>query len=369
MTEWAGIALSSIANNTPFSCTRFEGLTPVLTEHVLKGHTPTEIVKNIANIFPPLDDGEKTRFAISYPISLLEEQRERFYEAQDYTEDHCTTFLKRCRFNVKQSIDHADCLFLDLTPGQVAAKRVRGRIVDGFWQFGGCKTTGLTILGGVDSISLEDVIEKLILPTVESLDTVRCVAVLKPDNTFPNLATWDLNYHFFDIPVVYLSIADLSYEAACMMESLDPAHFECGYETDAELTLDTLSIELSDGQSICLLPFCSTLPANRSFYFTTSKDDQTTATLHFRKDGISCGKAILEDLIPKMRGATRIKVVVQCDDSQHTSVTIQGLGSSEKKVILLEDVYASNSFTASKEYKELKPLVLGIDGVIGELPE
>ncbi|CAG8685779.1 10245_t:CDS:1, partial [Acaulospora colombiana] len=339
--------------------------------HTLDGHNPTDIVKSITHLLEPLDSRRIPMFAILYPIALSQEQREMFHKAHEFTHDHCTTFLKESRFSDKQSIDVAGCLFLDLTPMQVAAKWVRGRLVNGRWQLGKNDTTTLTVLGSVDELSLEEVIEKLILPTVSSLAAVRGVAILKPENAFPNVKTWDLNHYFLDIPVKWLSTADISYGAACILEN-DFPYSICDFSPgEGELVEDALDIQLADGQLITLLPMSSPLPATELFYFTTSKDNQTTATLLFSKKGTSCGVAILE-LTPKVRGAARIKVVIQCDSFERTKVTTQELGSSDKVILVLDDVVLKDARirgllpTISAESKFPVP---GVDGVIGELPE
>ncbi|PVG00308.1 hypothetical protein CPB86DRAFT_813338 [Serendipita vermifera] len=327
MIEWAGIALSRIAGNSPFSCTRIEtslftySEVTGTTEHTLKGHGLIDIVETITHLLQRPNDKQKPMFAISYPIALPQEQCDMLRKAHQFTQDHCTTFLEECRFNIRGDVDVADCLFLDLTPGQVAAKRVRGRIVDGRWQFEKDDATTLTILGSAEDISLEDVIDKLILPTVPNLVTVRCVAILKPEGVFPNLKSWDLNFYFLNIPVKWLSTADLSYGAARMME------------------VD--------------FPF----------------NDQTTANLQFSKERLPCGKAILEGLTPTVKGATRIKVMVQFEDFEQTTVTIQELGSSEKTILMLENVDLSTSKPGKVIFEEPKSVVPGNDGVVGELPE
>ncbi|PVG00307.1 hypothetical protein CPB86DRAFT_782885 [Serendipita vermifera] len=209
---------------------------------------------------------------------------------------------------------------------------------------------------------------KLILPTLSNLDAVQCVAILKPESAFPGLKSLDLNLYFLNIPVKWLSIADLSYGTACMMEANFPFSI-CDYETEDPVVEDTLAIQLADGQFYALLPESSSLPTTRLFYFTTSKDSQTTASLQFSKKRLPCGKAVLEDLTPRVRGAARIKVVVQCDLLEHTRVTIQELGSSEKIVMALEDVQFSTSKPIKVMFGESKSLVLDNDGVVGELPE
>jgi hypothetical protein len=184
MPESMGIALSRIADQAPFFCTKVSCSTSFgtdfesPTEHLLEGHTLTEIIQTITNSFSSNDRPIEV-IAISCPIALSREQYEVLHRAYKHTHDHCAAFLKGCRFNVKGMIDIAECLFLDLTPGQVAAKLVRGKINYGLWQLDDERTVALTVLGTVDELSTDDVVNKLVLPTVCSLDTIRCIGILQ----------------------------------------------------------------------------------------------------------------------------------------------------------------------------------------------
>jgi hypothetical protein len=368
---FAGIALGRFADNAPFFCTRIEyvscGWETVLrapTKHSLEGHTPTEIVKTITNLF--VSRKNTNGVAVSYPIALPHEHYRILCQEYKPVHDHCTAFLKGCQFSDKKRIENAQCLFLDLTPRQVAAKLVHGKISNGFWQFGDRNAAALTILGSVDELSIEDVVEKLIIPTVSNLDAVRCIGVLKPEDSFPNLSLGDLKSRFSTIPLVCLSVADLSYGSARMAEDHAFKQLDIWGEQQSMVTDTPLGVRLADGRLITL-PIGSTIPTTRVFYFTTSKDDQTTAELQFYNDNRSCGRVMFEGLTPRARGAARIKIVVQRDFFLDTIVTVQEVGSAEKTTVILQQMTSSLS-GLDEEFREINS-IYGIDGVIGELPE
>jgi hypothetical protein len=376
MPESMGIALSRIADQAPFFCTKVSCSTffgtdfESPTEHLLEGHTLTGIIQTITNSFSS-NDGPIEVIAISCPIALPREQYEVLHQAYKYTHDHCMAFLKGCRFNVKGMIDIAECLFLDLTPGQVAAKLVRGKINYGRWQLEDERTVALTVLGTVDELSTDDVVNKLVLPTVSSLDAIRCIGILQPENSFPNISSWDLRFHFPDIPLLWLSVADLSHGSACVAEYHTPLIEMCDYDGGPDITATSLCIELADGQLVTLLPIGSTLPMSRLFYLTTSKDNQTTATLQFCKDDVPCNRTTVEGLTPRSRGTTRVKVLARCDRFRETTVIIQELGSWEKTMVTLERTRTmiSDPVNPVRSFQWSESPSFGVDGIIGELPE
>jgi hypothetical protein len=369
MPESAGIALSCIAAEPPFFCTTVKCSTPyhstfrTPTKHLSKGNT---IINLLSSNGRPMDGV----IAISYPIALCHKQYKNPYQNYDFTYDHCTAFLKGCWFNVKEKIDTAQCLFLDLTPGQVAAKLVLGKINNGIWQDSG-KDAVLTVLGKADELSVEDVINKLVLPTVSNLDAVQCIGILRPEKSFPNISSWDLSFHFPDIPLMWLSVAELSYGSARIAEHYTPVSKGVEYEDGVSTTATSLCIKLADGQLVTLLPIGSTHPATGIFYLTTSKDDQTTATLQFCKDNTPCGGVMLEGLAPNSRGAVRIKVVVLFDCSRKVTVTVQEPGSLKSTKTFLGYMRTRFSFPSDpvRSFQGSKSPSFGIDGIIGELPE
>ncbi|PVG00310.1 hypothetical protein CPB86DRAFT_238277 [Serendipita vermifera] len=370
----AGIALSRIADQAPIFCTtgdhtNLESFGPA-QEYKLEGDSLFDINKTLKS----LDPQQCFRhFALSYPIYLSDEKRKDLYKTHLHTHDHCTAFLNGCHFGVGESRGDVDCLFLDLTPGQVAASLVRGEISGGQWSFSSENQVALTVLGAVGDLTVQDIVDKLVLPTTTNSATLQCVGILKPEDTFPNISTFELESRFPGIPVKWLSVADLSYGSAVWM-----CRRRKFYEEIQHASPLTLGVKLADGEIVTVIPEHSRLPATRQFYFTTSKDNQTSASLQFFRGTVPCGKVTLEGLVPRSRGTARIKLSVEwvlcrttwvsCDS---TTIEVEELGSAVRAkgdlgAIDWVDVQKNKGYEEGD--KQLAP-IFGRDGVIGALPE
>jgi hypothetical protein len=137
MSIHAGIALGNIAQDSTFTCTRFEGaghnnfwdFRPFIpsppTEHTLHSSIPEDIMDSISREIDLEYVADQKTFTSSYPIATTEARRGAFEAADKDSHDHCDAFLSFCSFGDINSQDIAEILFIDLTPGQVAAMVMR----------------------------------------------------------------------------------------------------------------------------------------------------------------------------------------------------------------------------------------------------
>jgi hypothetical protein len=377
MPNCAGIALGRITDRAPVFCTigdhtSSESFGPT-TEHKLDGDSTLDIIKTVNEIMSLGPIRPKTEVALSHPIYLSDEQRKSFYKVHLYIHDHCAAFLNGCHFGIEESEGEVDSLFLDLTPGQVAVSLVRGVISDGEWCISKGKQVALTVLGTVDLVSVQEIFDKLIIPTAPSLAALQCVGILRPEGAFPSISNCELASRFLDIPVKWLSVADLSYGSAVWMYRRQRF-----FDDVKHLSPLTLGIKVASGEIVNIIPEDFPLPTTRQFYFTTSRDHQTTATLQIFRGSVLCGQVILKGLIPGLRSTARIKVSaewVYCRTSYMTcdltTIYAEELGSMVQAKVNLGGVDWADVQRNPGYWESVKqlPLAFGRDGVIGELPE
>jgi hypothetical protein len=219
MTIHAGIALGSIAENAPFICTQFEGTDPSFrsyksfipsppTEHRLHGSNPGEILGSISGRTDLKHMTHPRTLALSYPITTTEAQCAALKVVNQDSHDHCTAFLSACQFGIGNSQGVVEVLFIDLTPGQVAAVVMQGVIHESNWT--SKNVGGKVVLGEVDRLSIEK-FDELVTPIAPNPSTLECVAVLRPEGVFPELLSITVELKFINIPFRWVSLADLSW--------------------------------------------------------------------------------------------------------------------------------------------------------------
>jgi hypothetical protein len=374
MAQRAGVALSCLANNAPFSITRVDGAPAAgtfspSTQHNLDQSSVRDamgtITRSVGFDTAPVDND----FAITFPIGVSEEQEKAFGGTNIYSHDHSMAFLNAYASSASDE-DDVDGLFIDLTPGQVAAKLASGGVRDGKWYFKGTFVRPV-VLGDVKDLSLQTVMDKLVTPVAPNYMQLYCVGILRPESAFPNISSSDLEARFPDTPVKWVSLDNLSHGAALFMHRQIIASnddWDC-----AEFTYLPLGLALANGQRVTVVPGEHLLPMERKVVLSTSKDNQTSVTLRFVIGTLPWGEVVLEGLSPKPKGEARIKLAISCDRNGGTSVTAEEVGSAVNKVqrlknILnhsLEDAKAYEADTSNQQLEQ----TLGPDGVIGELPE
>ncbi|PVF98579.1 hypothetical protein CPB86DRAFT_814614 [Serendipita vermifera] len=309
---------------------------------------------------------------MSYPITTSQDQRLAFEKLKETSHDHFMAFIGGCEFDI-EDLEDVQVLFIDLTPGRVAAVLGEGTIHNRRWLFGEEKEK--VVLGDVPKLSAQDVIDELIVPIVPKPSALHGVGVLRPDGAFPELLPIKLELELPNVPFKWLSLADLSYgSAGFLYHHLTMDHeFRCGTRRHDKPT--DFSIRLADGRFRAIIPFCEPIIEKNSHFFTTSKDNQVTATLQFMRGNSMYQDIVVQGLTPHLKGVSRIKVSIE-EESYHQTeivVKIQEMGSNLNIKATLMDVVRTMSEWAyiarvgiSVQRAEM---AFGEDGIIGELPE
>ncbi|CAG8578581.1 15658_t:CDS:2, partial [Acaulospora colombiana] len=373
MIQRAGVALSRIADNAPISITHVDGAPyfgtfSVPTESNIDNSSVEAIVDTITRLVGFDTTPADNEFAIAFPIAVSKDQWSTFKKKKMYSHDHCTAFLNGYASGAPDKGD-INGLFIDLTPGQVAATLVNGGIRDKKWYFTG-SGGGRVVLGDISELSIQTVMDKLVIPVVPEHIHPYCIGILRPEGAFPNLSSNELEARFPDTPVKWVSLNDISHGSAILMNRKVTSVDDSG---GVEYSWLPLGVTLANGQIVTILPGDQRLPTDRKVILSTSQDNQTTATLRFSIGTIPWGEVVLEGLSPKAKGEGRIKLTIDCNHSGGTAVVVEEVGSTVQKTLRLKniveissaDAKAYKADTANKQVEQ----TLGADGVIGELPE
>ncbi|PVF98580.1 hypothetical protein CPB86DRAFT_797211 [Serendipita vermifera] len=372
---YAGIAVGRVAENAPFCCTRFTGSerrylfdfavtfnpSPP-TEHMLSSDVPEEIVDSILTKANLRTVARKKAFTLSYPITTPQAHQVAFEVADQHAHDHCTAFLSACEFGVVSSEGVVEMMFIDLTPGQVAAVVMQGVINEGRWI--SKKVRKKVTLGSVDKLSIQKVVDEIITPLAPDWSNLQCVGILRPEGAFPELLPIKMELQFINIPVRWLSLADLSYGSAMLLYRRVGLSFRSHFLCGTRRYNPPWYVELADGRLVNMLAYGYT-----RYFFTTSKDYQATATLRLSRGDILYDEVVIEGLIPKLKGVPRIKVTIDTGFAGQTTVTVQEWSSNlEVNLALTGGTYIEATGNKWIRRYPIKP-VFGVDGVVGELPE
>ncbi|PVF96228.1 hypothetical protein CPB86DRAFT_516814 [Serendipita vermifera] len=216
-----------------------------------------------------------------------------------------------------------------------------------------------------------------IVPEGVELDQI---GILRPKEAFPSINYTDLESKFPSARVDWLTLDDISYEIAVMMseEPTTRTIWSCGPGIPVKAYLP-MGITLANGKSVTVLPKGQTLPVARKFIFTTPKDDQQTATVRLLRGALPIGEVTLEGMIPRPRSKAAIKVTINTNGSGGMTATVEEIGTDlklEKDVGSVIDWNEYLNERATEAYETYKKsldkqtdMILGRDGVIGELPE
>jgi hypothetical protein len=228
-------------------------------------------------------------------------------------------------------------------------------------------------------LSIGHLYDKLVRPIVPRNVKLYQVGILRPEGAFPDLSATDLVDRFPGIPVQWVTLEDLSYGAAIIMnrEHTMPQGAQSSFVPNGDLfrTRVSTGITLANGRVVIVLPRRANLPIQQDVIFTTSQDDQTTVTVQLCLGAIPRAEVTLKGLIPRLKGQAAIKVTLNVTAYGYTTVTMNEIGTNlqiEKALGAVLDPFASDT-NARKAVKgsttEQVEMSLGKDGVIGELPE
>jgi hypothetical protein len=244
---------------------------------------------------------ELRTFALSYPIAATEAQSAVFKDANKGSHNHCTAILSACQFGINtQSV--VEVLFIDLTPGQVTAMVMQGVIDQGKWS---CEKEGAkVVLGNVDQMSAQK-LDELVTLVAPNLSTVQCVAILRPEGAFPELLSIKVELNFVNIPVRWVYLADLSYGSAMRLHhQLGPKRWSvisCGGPYTPQ---PSWYVQLAGGNFVEVVPAIKYKSGQILHFFTTSKNNQVTATVRLAIRGFIYDGLVIEGLTPNSKGHT-----------------------------------------------------------------
>jgi hypothetical protein len=263
-------------------------------------------------------------------------------------------------------------LFIDLTPGQVAAHSARGCFEDQKWRYRLILRPGErsdnVILGNVTALSVQDVIDRLIIPFPRWRKLDR-IGIIRPEGAFPGLSLEDFREKLPGILINWVTLHDLSYGSAIMAhreDVLDSIH-PLGWES----TVTPMGTVLADGKLVTIMPGFIRLPVEWKVWFTTSRDNQTSVTIRVMMGVKTSDVVKLEGLLPRAKGQAGIKVTISANPFGWTSITAEELGSDLRQTWVLGYIIADDKAIKEYELAENKQTgtVIGKDGIIGELPE
>lgn len=220
MAQRAGVALSRIAKGATITITRVDGapyepyyFKPV--EHNVESGDPAEITAEVATKVGFDTTLTDNGFLIAYPISITDEKRGEF---KDPSHDHFMAFVNGYDFSAivsKKGSKDLEALFIDLTPGQVASQLWPGGVWTGHWTF---KWPGgsTTILNDAGDLTPQDVVDKLIKPTIGKSSLVDLVGILRPEGESPEILSV-LEAQFPNTVFKWVTLTELSHGAAIIM--------------------------------------------------------------------------------------------------------------------------------------------------------
>jgi hypothetical protein len=388
----AGIALGGVTEDTPFACTCFDLAEPPRihkpsissppTEHALSISTPEDTVGYIPGETNLEHMKRHKTFALSYPIVTSEEQQRATSKVVNgyngYCSNHCEAFLAGCQFGISESRGVVEALFIDLTPSRVTAVVMQGVINKSKWTSEKVRETA--VLGKVDKLSIEN-FDELISLVAPNLSILECVAVLRPEGAFPEPLPIKIELKFVNIPFKWLSLSDLTHGSAMMLwRIMAPQYTRCG--RIVKRTQNVHYVHLADGTLLDITQHDRHTSIKGRYIFTTSKDNQITATLQLGTkinqygDCVEYEGIVIRGLEPRPKGNLRIKVMIEPD-----TVNIGG-----GKVAIIRDLDSNLDVRLSLREKTRDGIeeisdasvgtpvqyarpIYGIDGVIGELPE
>jgi hypothetical protein len=382
MIQRAGIALGRLAYGAEFSITTINRdpgptLLPPTRHKLVDGHTVDDIVNSFHDAVGFDAKDRPNGFALSLPISASDEQWRAFYVASHRRSvDHFEAWANGYAKSAPEKKKNVNILFVDLTPGQVASKLVNGYLSNQGWT--DCFNRGYTDLDeDVDSLSTDDLYDKLIHSRVVERRQLHLVGILRPEGAFPEVSATYLESKLLNVPVKWVTLDDISYGAAILMDR----KFTSSKATSPSLpaisnaTKIPTGIALANGSVVTVFPKGEAIPTTRSFIFTTFQDDQATATAQLCLGTVPCAKVTLEGLTSRTRGQAAIKVTLDIQKAWDATLSMEEIGTGLRTTMPLMTVFdlwkpITDADKAERERAdEQLEMAFGKDGVVGELPE
>ncbi|PVF99030.1 hypothetical protein CPB86DRAFT_316951 [Serendipita vermifera] len=346
MTQRAGIALGRLTYDSDFSITRVDHepnltFSPPVRHKLVDGHTVKDIINTFHDVVGFDAKSEYNGFMVSIPISASSEQYDAFINANNcLSDDHFHVWVNGHIQDAQQCDEELN----------------------------------------IDLSSIGDVYDKLVVPIVPAGVKLHQIGILRPEGAFPDICATDLESKFPDTPVKWLTLDDLSYGTAVVMSDKPTTQTRqvSTLGTPAEAYLP-IGVALSTGKSVTILPKGRNFSVGRIFFFTTSKDNQQTATVRLLRGNVPIGEVTLEGMIPRPKGEPAIKVTSSYKPPGGITVTVGEIGTDLKvkkdveNVINCDDYFNGKVTEACEAYEKCLDkqidMTFGENGIIGELPE
>ncbi|PVF92264.1 hypothetical protein CPB86DRAFT_791307 [Serendipita vermifera] len=379
MIKRAGIALGRLTYDSDFSITRVDRslestLLPPVRHKLVDGHSIEEVFGIFDSVLNSDPDSRCNGLTVSIPISASSEQKRAFRDKSRRSSsindllvhDHLYHWAISYANTLKWREKKVNFLFIDLTPGQVASKLAHGDIdAKKFYVRGsGYNRASLE----VDSLTTQSLYEKLVATLVSPETKLRRVGILRPEGTFPDVSSADLEAIFKDTLVEWLTLDDLS-RCAAVTDREPPKRRHYAYEPESKCV--PTGIMLSNGKVAEILPSSAEFPIKETVYLTTSQDNQTTATVQLYQGSELFVEVKLEGLIPRPKRQAAIRITLTFNWIK--TLIVEELGTDLKKTKSLENLLSNRESPIHEAYHKStdKQIVmpLGENGFIGELPE
>ncbi|PVF92267.1 hypothetical protein CPB86DRAFT_791312 [Serendipita vermifera] len=335
----AGIALSRLAYDAKFTITRVDAGYPgpavfcSPTTHTLsEAHTIKDVIEAFERIIDFDLTQDENEYLVAYPIASNSDQRKGVQNAKLHSHDHFQAWAngvvyKEC--NDGESKQDVCLLFVDLSPGQVAAMVGYGNMYSWGWTYNSTGTKSVILSekeqGDAENWTTQDVFDKLVQPILTpSNKKLELAGVLRPEGSLPNLSASELETKFNGIPVKWVQLTDISYGAAVFMNRQS-----FGYDSDdvgvgPAIAPLPIGIALANGKTTTIVPASTHCPVERQMFFTNSQDNQTTVTVKLLRGTTPINELTLKGLTPKPRGEARIKVICEIEDhADYARLTIK----------------------------------------------
>jgi hypothetical protein len=373
MIRRAGIALDRFTYDSEFSITQVDrNPRPTFSSSahhkLVDGHSVEEII-NIFHDTVGFDSrSENNGFVVSLPMSASCAQMNAFLAANHRRVcDHFAACIALYGSNVSVRRDFY-ILFIDLMPSQIGSWMGRA---DSWarWYTGIHRRVG-EYTGPLNTGESFHELIKSIIPRETRLDLI---AIFRHRGAFPHVSTTNLNSRLPDVPIKWMTLGDISQGLAILMARDSVVWPENRAVVRPPQTPLPMGIKLANGNVMTIVPKGEALPIERLLIFTTSKDDQHTATVQFCP-GMPEAKVTLEGLAPRLRGQAAIKVTLYIDIYGITMLTMEEIRTGLKITadretvarLYIPDAHSNGKSEGAEKQVEM---VVGKDGIIGELPE
>ncbi|PVF91839.1 hypothetical protein CPB86DRAFT_791758, partial [Serendipita vermifera] len=329
MVQTAGIALGRLTCDAEFAichnAARYPDKSIIIYQKLVNCCTVEDIIDTLHNAIGFDARYKYNAFMVSIPIGASTMQNAAFSFHQISHAYWCNHFHAWASlYSLRAEINDLgwyNLLFVDLTLGQEASKFSRGCITHQGWLSETHEKENLK--EDVSSLSLQSIYDRLVTSVVPSGMTVHKVGILRPEGALPGVSCADLESMFLDTPIQWVTLDGLANGADFAI------HQEQSINSRNNSSFPT-RIMLANGKLVTVIPEDEDLHTQASVFFTTSQDNQTTATAKVYVYTTLVGEVKLEGLTPRSKGEARIKVELSIGVRGNAKIMMQELGTNLK---------------------------------------